>query len=234
MFSGQGFSSKEYLIPVSKEASLVKTSSLKFPHNCEAILKDANPPISVSSVNLSEQLRNGVFLKPTKLIKYWVDERSNTNCFMLFARNLSITWSDDPNYWTWFPHTESPNETNVEAVELKNVCWLDITGKFDTRNLTPGISYEVVFKVKLEDPAYGWDAPVNLKLVLPNGKEKPQEQKMSLRELPRYKWVDIRVGEFVPEKSTGEITFSMYEHEAGTWKKGLFLKGVAIRPKHIN
>lgn len=118
----------------------------------------------------------------------------------------------------------------MEAAGLKNVCWLDISGKFDTRNLTPGVAYEVVFKVKLEDPAYGWDTPVNLKLVLPNGT--PHEQKVSLRELPRYQWVDIRVGEFVPEKSAaGEITFSMYEHEAGVWKKGLFLKGVVIRPK---
>jgi hypothetical protein len=225
----------KYLIPVQKEAPPVttlpmKASTVKSPHNCEAILRDADPPISLSSVNLSEQLRSGVFLKPKKQIKYWVDER-NSNCFMLFAKNLSITWSDDVNYWTWFTEKESPNE-NVEAVGLKNVCWLDITGKFDTRNLTPGIVYEVVFKVKLEDPAYGWDTPVNLKLVLPNGKEKPQEKKVSLRELPRYKWVDVRVGEFVPEKSAaGEITFSMYEHAAGVWKKGLSLKGVAIRPK---
>ncbi|EOA17361.1 hypothetical protein CARUB_v10005642mg [Capsella rubella] len=228
----------EYFIPVKKEASPVMTTStmrarpVKSPHNFEAILKNADPPISVSSVNLFQQLRSGVFLKPTKQIKYWVDERNN-NCFMLFARNLTITWSDDLNYWTWFTDRESPNETVVEAAELKNVCWLDIMGKFDTRNLTPGIAYEVVFKVKLEDPAYGWDTPVNLKLVLPSGKEKPQEKKVSLRELPRYKWVDIRVGEFVPEKSTaGEIIFSMYEHVAGVWKKGLFFKGVTIRPTH--
>ena len=127
------------------------------------------------------------------------------------------------------------SEVGVEAVALKNVCWLDITGKFDTKNLTPGITYEVVFKVKLEDPAYGWDAPVNIKLVLPNGKDKPQEQKVSLREIPRYQWVDIIVGEFKPEKnSAGEIVFSMYEHESGVWKKGLFLKGVEICPKYTN
>ncbi|KAL0687786.1 hypothetical protein Bca4012_087463 [Brassica carinata] len=127
------------------------------------------------------------------------------------------------------------NLAGVEAVALKNVCWLDITGKFDTKNLTPGITYEVVFKVKLEDPAYGWDTPVNIKLVLPDGNHKPQEQKVSLTEIPRYQWVDIIVGEFKPEKnSAGEIVFSMYEHESGLWKKGLFLKGVEICPKYKN
>ncbi|KAG2239657.1 hypothetical protein Bca52824_091496 [Brassica carinata] len=204
---------------------------LDTPRNYEASLKDAKVPNSAST----DQLRSDVFLKPKNLnnghIKSWVDEK-NSN-FMLYPRNLSITWSDDPNYWTWFPDKESPNEAGVEAVALKNVCWLDITGKFDTNNLTPGITYEVVFTVKLEDPAYGWDTPVNIKLVLPNSKDKPQEQKVSLREIPRYQWVDIIVGEFKPEKnSAGEITFSMYEHESGVWKKGLFLKGVGIFPKY--
>ncbi|VVB12369.1 unnamed protein product [Arabis nemorensis] len=216
----------DYEERVIRVDSAVEGSSEK-PHNCEAILRDANFVIPPSH----EQLRSGVFLNSTKPVKYWVDEK-NSNCFMLFPRKLSITWSDDPNYWTWVPNKESPNET-IEAVELKNVCWLDITGNFDIKNLTPGITYEVVFKVKLEDPAYGWEIPVNTKLVLPNGRA--QEQKVSLKDKPRYQWFDIRVGQFKAEdNSTGEITFSMYEHEAGVWKKGLFLKGVAIRPKQNN
>ncbi|KFK28627.1 hypothetical protein AALP_AA7G024200 [Arabis alpina] len=209
--------SQDFSIPVVEE-----------PHNFGAILSD---PSIIFSANLYDQLRTGVFLKPKKLVKYWVDEK-NSNCFMLFPRKLSITWSDDPNYWTWVPNEESPKET-IEAAELKNVCWLDITGKFDIKNLTPGITYEVVFKVKLEDPAYGWAMPVNVKLVFPNGKA--QELKVSLRDKTRYQWFDIRVGEFKAENnSAGEITFSMYEHEAGIWKKGLFLRGVVIRPKQNN
>uniref|UniRef100_A0A1J3G170 Protein PHLOEM PROTEIN 2-LIKE A1 n=1 Tax=Noccaea caerulescens TaxID=107243 RepID=A0A1J3G170_NOCCA len=212
-----------------QERSIAIISAVDAPHNYEAILRDADLPVSPSIV---EQLRSGgVFLEPN-LIKYWVDEKNN-NCFMLFPRKLSITWSDDPNYWTWFRSEESPKETDVEAAELKNVCWLDISGKFNTSKLTPGVTYEVVFKVRLEDPAYGWDTPLNLKLAFSNGKEKPHERKVSLREQPRYQWVDIRVGEFQPENnSAGEIAFSMYEYEAGVWKKGLFLKGVAIRPKY--
>ncbi|KAF8115061.1 hypothetical protein N665_0030s0103 [Sinapis alba] len=213
--------------PVEDKAMKPLNYETKKPHNYETILRDADLPVPPST----EQLRSGVLLK--KLIKYWVDDR-NSNCFMIFPRKLSITWSDDPNYWTWLPN-DSPNEKGVEAAKLNNVCWLDITGKFETSNLTPGITYEVVFKMKLEDPAYGWDTPVNVKLVLPNGKDKPQEKKVSLREQTRYQWVDIIVGEFKHERdSVGEISFSMYEHAAGVWKKGLFLKGVAIRPKYNN
>ncbi|CAH2078498.1 unnamed protein product [Thlaspi arvense] len=210
-------SDQDFSVTVEKEMGL--------PHNYAAIIRDAADPSIKSSDNLSDKLRSGVFLMATKLIKYWVDKR-NSNCFMLFPKSLSIIWSDDPTYWTWSQN----KETTVDEAELKNVCWLDISGKFDTKNLTPGITYEVVFQVKIVDPAYGWETPVNVKLVFPNGE---QEHKVSLRDIPRHQWVDIRVGEFKPEKnSAGEITFSMYEHETGVWKKGLVLKSVAIRPKY--
>jgi len=39
--------------------------------------------------------------------KYWVHEKTRCNCFMLFARALSITWSDDPRYWIWHPIKET-------------------------------------------------------------------------------------------------------------------------------
>lgn len=39
--------------------------------------------------------------------KYWVHEKTRCNCFMLFARALSITWSDDPSYWIWHPVKET-------------------------------------------------------------------------------------------------------------------------------
>lgn len=39
--------------------------------------------------------------------KYWVDEKTRCNCFVLFARALSITWGDDPRYWIWRPVRET-------------------------------------------------------------------------------------------------------------------------------
>ncbi|XP_010536531.1 PREDICTED: protein PHLOEM PROTEIN 2-LIKE A1-like [Tarenaya hassleriana] len=198
----------------------------KLPHNCDSILKNADTPLDRDKL---QRLRDGVFLKNKKQ-KYWIDGGSNSNCFMVYARDLAITWSENASYWSWFTVKEAPNETLVDAVELRNVCWLDISGRFDMKDLTPGTRYEVVFVVKLEDPAYGWDTPVNVKLNLPSGQS--PERKVNLREMRRYHWLEIPAGEFVPSpENTGEIKFSMCEHDSGTWKKGLFLKGVAIRPK---
>ncbi|KAI3506294.1 hypothetical protein L1887_28651 [Cichorium endivia] len=208
----------------------VKTASTRLnqlPHDCEAILKDAD--IVVDKSSMMDQLYGGVFLNQ-KRKKYWVDKASNGNCFLVFSRDLSIAWSEDNRYWHW-PSIKETSETSIDVAEMLNVCWLEIVGKFDTAKLTPGIKYEVVFVVMLKDPAYGWEVPVNLRLILPDGKK--QEHKENMAEKPRSRWFEIPVGEFTVEaKNGGFIEFALYEYEGGAWKRGLLVKGAAIRTKN--
>ncbi|KAK2969261.1 hypothetical protein RJ640_002972, partial [Escallonia rubra] len=93
-----------------------------------------------------------------------------------------------------------------------------------------GIVHEVFFVVMLKEPAYGWEVPVNLRLILPDGCT--QEHKENLMEKERGQWIEILAGKFmaVPD-NVGDIQFSLYESEAGIWKRGLLVKGVVIRPK---
>lgn len=117
------------------------------------------------------------------------------------------------------------------AAELLNVCWLEVHGKFNTINLTPLSLYQVVFVVMLKDPAYGWELPVNLRIIQADGSR--QEHKVNMMEKPRGKWIEIPAGEFktLPENN-GDMEFSMYEYEGGMWKRGLVIKGVLIIPKN--
>ncbi|CAH2035274.1 unnamed protein product [Thlaspi arvense] len=79
---------------------------------------------------------------------------------MVYARDLGIAWSDNSEYWSWLPlRYDASSEILVEAAVLEKVCWLDVNGKFDTRQLTPEKNYEVVYVVKLEDTASGWGTP---------------------------------------------------------------------------
>lgn len=104
-------------------------------------------------------------------------------------------------------------------------------GKFETKKLSPRTLYEVAFEIMLKDPSYGWEVPVNVRLTLPDGNK--QEHKENLMKKPRGEWIEIPVGEFVTSpENTGEIEFSIYEFEGGKWKRGLVIKGVAIRPKY--
>ncbi|PWA73923.1 phloem protein 2-A1 [Artemisia annua] len=205
-------------------ALTTSTLSNNLPHEFEAIIKDADTVIDKSSI---DKLYDGVFLNK-KRKKYWVDKASNDNSFMVFARDLSITWGEDSRYWHW-PYIKETSEEVLEVAELLAVCWLEVNGKFEISKLTPGIKYEVVFVVMLNDRANGWEVPINIRLVLPDGSK--QEHKENIMEKPRSKWFEIPVGEFmVGAKKGGFVEFSLYQ-QGINWKKGLLVKGVAIRPK---
>lgn len=119
---------------------------------------------------------------------------------------------------------------SVVAAELLNVCWLEVHGRFNTVNLTPQTLYEVLFVVMLKDPAYGWTVPVNLRLTLADGTRK--QHKENMMDKLRGRWIEIPVGEFITSpKNTGEMEISLYEYEAGIWKRGLVIKGIIIGAK---
>ncbi|KAG2595527.1 hypothetical protein PVAP13_5KG081200 [Panicum virgatum] len=155
--------------------------------------------------------------------------KQRCNCFMLFPRGLSITWSEDPRYWSWHPLKET-SDSEVEAASLQNVCWLEIHGKLELSHLTPGVSYDVAFEVMLTEPAYGWTAPVNLRLKLPDGTV--QERKEKMQERPRNQWMELKAGELKAQPGQkGEVEISLFEYDGGQWKRGLLVKGIKVVPK---
>ncbi|KAH7675342.1 Phloem protein 2-like protein [Dioscorea alata] len=193
----------------------------KVPHMFETLIKQADPG------SLPEHINSGIFLnKRTK--KYWVDQETGCNCFMLFPRGLSIAWAEDRRYWQWF-QVEDIRGTSIEIAELLNVCWLEVHGKINTSLLTPKTKYEVVFVVKMKELSYGWQTPVNLRLLFENGVT--HEQKVNLLELPREQRKELKVGEIMNSgEKTREVEFSLYEYDVGQWKRGLVIEGVIIRP----
>ncbi|XP_043690402.1 uncharacterized protein LOC122641141 isoform X1 [Telopea speciosissima] len=201
----------------------------KLPHNCRAIMKRSESTgCGIPTEKLYEHLSSGVFLDH-KRKKYWIDPKTGYNCFMLFARDLSITWGDDKSYWKWDSLQETSN-VHVDIAELINVCWLEVRGNLDTSNLSPGVMYEVAFVVMLKDCANGWNVPVNFELILPNGKK--QEHKVNLHSKPKRQWIEVLVGEFwTCQDMDGDMQFSILETKGGHWKSGLVIKGAIIRPK---
>ncbi|XVF40047.1 hypothetical protein PTKIN_Ptkin01aG0081100 [Pterospermum kingtungense] len=188
-----------------KYEAMEKKERVQFPHNYEAILKEADSPVDMSSKDkLLSQLHAGVFLNQ-KRKKYWVDNKSNKNCFML--------------------------EVYHYVAELLKVCWLELQAKFDAAKLSPGTLYGVTFVVMLRDEAFGWEVPVNFRLTLPNGEK--VERKEILMNKPTGKWIEIPVGEFTTSpENVGELEIYIYEYDTGAWKRGLIVKGVAIQPKN--
>ncbi|KAL6848151.1 hypothetical protein ACP4OV_022279 [Aristida adscensionis] len=197
------------------------------PHMFHEIV--AGEKAAATAAELEDQVYStGIYLAG-KTKKYWVHEKTKCNCFMLFPRGLSITWCEDPRFWSWH-HLKETSDTEIEAVSLQSVCWLEIHGKLELSHLTPGVTYEAIFEVMLVEPAFGWDVPVNLRLRLPDGAV--QQRKEKLQEQPRGKWLQLRVGELKPQPGhKGELEISMFEYDGGKWKKGLLVKGIKVVPK---
>nr|XP_023919331.1 uncharacterized protein PHLOEM PROTEIN 2-LIKE A4-like isoform X2 [Quercus suber] len=224
----------EIKVEQNSEANPVKGNELttkrgtKPPLNFRAILTDKNIPMDrfdkSSPDELCKQLYAGVFLEPNAL-KYYVDEKSNKNCFVLFAKKLSISWIDNDQYWGWIKENDTSGEV-IEMAELLGVCWLNIEGKIRTIDLSPGTEYEVVFVVKMNDT---WKNSVTLTIILPSSKILTRSENLSGEE--GGNWIDVKVGEFrMTPENVGEITFKMGEYSS-EWKGGLVLKCAIIRPK---
>ncbi|KAL7264602.1 hypothetical protein ACSBR1_002541 [Camellia fascicularis] len=178
------------------------------PLNFLAILKDANISIDTSSPDKQcEQLYTRVYLKPNKL-KYFVDKKSNKNCFVLFAREIDICWNENPQYWRWTTLKETRGQVN---------------GAID---LSPRIVYEIVFVVRMIKYQ---DFSLKLTIILPNSKKRTRNE--SLNEKPLGSWFDIQLGEFkMSPENIGTMEFSLEDH-AELWKSGLIVKCAIIRPK---
>ncbi|KAF8704910.1 hypothetical protein HU200_031152 [Digitaria exilis] len=139
------------------------------------------------------------------------------------------------NFWLYClfcsVHLSLTSESEIEAVSLQNVCWLEIHGKLELSHLNPGVSYDVVFEVMLTEPSYGWTTPVNLRLKFPDGTV-VQERKETLQEKPRNQWLELKAGEVKAQPGQkGEVEISLFEYDGGQWKKGLIVKGIKIVPK---
>ncbi|XP_072998066.1 lectin-like [Typha latifolia] len=182
------------------------------------------------AVKSNDKIINGIFLEPNNFLKYWVDKETGHNCFMMFPRGLSIAWSNNESYWHWLPLRKKSEKDDVAI--LLGVCWLDIHGKLEISYLTPGIMYEVVFIVMMNEAAAGWGIPVDLRLRLPDGSVRGHME--SLEEKPRGTWIELKVGELRTQAGQeGKMDVSLWGNEGEHWKIGLTVRGIVIRPKKL-
>ncbi|KAK1393708.1 Phloem protein 2-A1 [Heracleum sosnowskyi] len=174
----------------------------------------------------AEKDRSSEVFMESKSKKKWLHKMSSEYCFMLFPRSLYITNLED-RYWDWKCFKET-SEDNVEVVKLRTVCWLDVRGKFKMSDLTPGITYNISYVVKLTKSSSGWELPMTLKLAVPGKTD--QFRQVSLLKKPKGEWFELNLGNVnAVDNENGEICFDFYER-GGHWKTGLLIKGVIIKP----
>ncbi|XP_044496832.1 protein PHLOEM PROTEIN 2-LIKE A1-like [Mangifera indica] len=166
------------------EETQISQTKLQLPKSYEAILEEADSQIDKSSSDkLCEQLYSGLFLNQKKK-KFWVDKLTQKIFFVLFAKSLSYL---KPNWIVQPISTASTSRLEefklqeshilmIEEVILQESNSFEVKGKFNTCNLSPLTFYKVSFLIRMEKQAQGWEDPVNLRLVHPDGREEERRE----------------------------------------------------------
>uniref|UniRef100_M1C9B8 Protein PHLOEM PROTEIN 2-LIKE A1 n=1 Tax=Solanum tuberosum TaxID=4113 RepID=M1C9B8_SOLTU len=93
------------------------------PHRCSEILKDASMDVhTYCKDKLYDILYQGIVFSDGKT-KYWVDKETGKNCFMLFAKNLTIIDQMDHRKWTWQrskEHRKPGSASNASLIQLEH------------------------------------------------------------------------------------------------------------------
>ncbi|PIN17714.1 hypothetical protein CDL12_09624 [Handroanthus impetiginosus] len=85
-------------------------------------------------------------------LSFSLEKRSGKKCYMVGARELIISWGDNPSFWEWISYADSRFS---EVGRLITVCWLDIRGKIKTQMLSPNTTYGAYLVFKLAERCYG-------------------------------------------------------------------------------
>lgn len=220
------------------------------------VVRSISPVIFKSRKELFLKLSGPLLIDDGKKL-FSIDKSRNKICYMLGARELSITWASNPLYWSWKPFLAS---RFPEVAELIMVTWLDIQGKINTKILSPNTTYAAYLVIKLAHRAYGLDTLPSEVVVEADGHFKyrgstslklcqgttcVQSQEIDAQGVPRDSnlgeervlherkdgWLEIELGEFYNGGSEKEVKMSLREVKGNHLKGGLIVEGIEIRPK---
>lgn len=224
--------------PCTKSATLESssngqsyTNNADLPHKCSEILKDACIDVhGYCKDKLYDMLYNGILIWEGKT-KYWVDRKTGKNCFMLFAKNLTIIDQTDHRKWSW---QRSKEDMRAEIAVMGEVVLFSVHGSFNAEFLSPDTKYKVEFVLRFRKIKHvsGWAKNPVRTVLVPPGKtwEEAIQNKVNLAERGSEEPFEILAGEFLNPQfiSHGEMQFHLDEDSER--KTGLVIKGVKITP----
>ncbi|KAG2695692.1 hypothetical protein I3843_07G024700 [Carya illinoinensis] len=188
-----------------------------------------------------------------------LDKSSGKISYMLSAREISITGSDEPMCWSW---RSVPESRFSEVAELRTTSWLEIHGKIRTQSLSPNTTYGAYLVLQTCDRAYGLDSiPSEISVSVGNrlfngtayltrGDQKKQQMECLFYKnrieilgkrvgegdgrVPCKRedgWMEIELGEFFSSDASEEVNMSLMEVKGHQLKGGLVIEGIELRPK---
>ncbi|XP_042755637.1 F-box protein At2g02240 [Lactuca sativa] len=172
-------------------------------------------------------------------LSFQLDKESGKKCYMLGAKELSITWQHDTQYWEW---THIPESRFPEVCILKQVYWLSIHGRIVAGMLSQNNTYDAYLVFGTTKDSRGVSVPAKTRLSF--GGSEMETENVYLQRPHRVQenyvfphkrkdgWMEIKLGEFdYNEGDNGKVEMAYEEIKLGHWKKGLIVEGIELRPK---
>ncbi|KAF5737755.1 SKP1 interacting partner 3-related family protein [Tripterygium wilfordii] len=232
------------------------------PSDYQTILSQSTTPLKYSSKkDLFLCLSNSLLIDGGKK-SFKLDKSSGKISYTLSARDLSITWSSEPMYWSW---VAMPESRFAEVAVIIRMSWLEIKAKISTRKLSPNTKYGAYLIFKISDRGYGLNLiPSEISIQVGNdqvhrntvylqriqdGKKQQMEHLLYGNRIQMLKsrvcegegrvpserndgWLEIELGEFFCGDDDKEVEMSLMEVKGHHFKGGLIVEGIEIRPKH--
>ncbi|XP_061970426.1 F-box protein PP2-B15-like [Populus nigra] len=125
------------------------------PIDYQDIVSKSNVPFKFSSKKeLFLHLCNSLLIDGGRK-SFRIEKSSGKKSFILSARDLHITWSNEPQYWHW---ASLPESRFSEVAVLRTMSWLEIVGKIETQMLSPNTKYGAYLILKISERSYGLDS----------------------------------------------------------------------------
>ncbi|THU73747.1 hypothetical protein C4D60_Mb04t26120 [Musa balbisiana] len=129
------------------------------PSDWQSLVSRAVHPVDFSSFSSKRdiffRLCDPILIDDGKM-SFSLDRSSGAKCYILSARELSITWGNSPRCWRW---RCLPESRFAEVAELLDVCWLEVRGKIESRILSQKTAYAAYLVYRTSDKVYGLTFP---------------------------------------------------------------------------
>ncbi|XP_039032373.1 F-box protein PP2-B15-like [Hibiscus syriacus] len=193
-------------------------------------------------------------------MSFRLERSSGRMSYIISARELSITWSNDPMLWVW---KSIPESRFSEVAELVTTSWLEINGKITTKMLSPNTNYGAFLILKTTERSFGLDLipcetsiEIGSRTLKNTAYMRCQDAKKQQIETLFYSnrkemmksrvvkgddgvmskredgWMEMELGEFFNGGFGDEqVKMGLMEIKGHQLKGGVIIEGIEIRPK---
>ncbi|MCD7456582.1 hypothetical protein HAX54_032301 [Datura stramonium] len=226
------------------ESDIVWNQFLPSDHQ-HIVSRSVSPVIFDSKKDLYFRLCESPILLDGGGLSFWLDKIEGKKCYLLSARQLTISFSDMKLFWE---HTSDVDSRFSEIAFLNNVDLLDIRGKIGTHELSSRTNYAAYLVFKVSERYHGLESTnAMVRFVNEESEDKAEERTTTVilaaraprnlkGRLPEKRtdgWLEVEIGRFYNGESgvdNGDVEARLLDSRPFHAKCGLIIEGIEFRP----